>query len=251
MKKEIIVFAGTYEGRMLCENLDKNIFNITVCVASEYGKEMLSHIAGLNVLVSRLTSTEMVSLFEGKKVSIVVDATHPYAKDVTCNIVSATTTCGVEYFRVLREEKVFDSVKSVSDIDQAVDFLETTTGNILLTTGSKELAKFTRLTGFSDRVYARVLPSAEMITHCRDCGLSGNHILGLQGPFTLDFNIATIRQLDCKFIVTKNTGKAGGIDEKVQSAIDTNATIIIIDRPLKETGYSLESAITVLNKKYI
>ena len=129
-----------------------------------------------------------------------VDATHPYASVVTENIASACTKTETEYLRLLRdgasapEDAVF-----VSDIAGAVEYLNTTDGNILLTTGSKELNKFTSIKGFADRVYARVLPMEESLRLCESAGLKPAHILAMQGPFSREMNVAMLKSVDAKF----------------------------------------------------
>ena len=61
----------------------------------------------------------------------------------------------------------------------------------------------------------------------------------MQGPFSMELNQAMLAQYQCKYLVTKDSGKAGGFLEKIQAAEACGATVVIIGRPLVEEGLSL------------
>ena len=149
-----------------------------------------------------------------------LDATHPYAAEVTENIRAACQNTGFPYQRVLREAGAYqDKAIYVENTEAAVEFLEGTKGNILLTTGSKELGKFTALSDAGERIYARVLSLPSVMETCKGYGFEGKHLIGMQGPFSMELNAAMLRQYDCRYLVTKDTGKAGGFQEKIDAAL--------------------------------
>ena len=125
------------------------------------------------------------------------------------------------------------------DTQAAIEFLEGTEGNILLTTGSKELGKYTALSDAGERIYARVLSLPSVMETCKGYGFEGKHLIGMQGPFSMELNAAMLRQFDCKYLVTKDTGKAGGFQEKIDAALSCGTVPVIIGRPLKEEGLSV------------
>lgn len=53
-------------------------------------------------------------------------------------------------------------------------------------------------------------------------------------------NEATIRQFDIKIMVTKITGDVGGFAQKIEAAKNCNCQLLVISRPLDETGFSIE-----------
>lgn len=180
------VFAGTTEGRELVEFLaGQEDVSVTACVATDYGEALLPPAENLTVSARRMTAEEMADLLTGEKFDLVVDATHPYAREVTENIAAACEKTGTLYLRLLRdaEETAGDAV-FVPDIPAAVTFLDRTDGNILLTTGSKEILLYSNMRGFADRAYARVLPMEDSLRACREAGLSPSHIIAMQGPFS-------------------------------------------------------------------
>ena len=164
---KICVFAGTTEGRELVEFLSTQPVSVTACVATEYGETLLSPRENLTISAQRLTVIEMEELFAKERFDIVVDATHPYASVVTENIAAACKATGTEYLRLQRSGVVApEDAVFAADIEEAVSYLNSVEGNLLLTTGSKELHKFTSIKDFADRVYARVLPMEESYVIC-------------------------------------------------------------------------------------
>ena len=65
--KQVIVFAGTTEGRIIGEWLAAEGVETLCCVATEYGKELMKPEPGLDVRQGRLSAEEMQELFERKE----------------------------------------------------------------------------------------------------------------------------------------------------------------------------------------
>ena len=247
----ICVFAGTAEGRELVEFLSSQPIRVTACVATEYGEALLSPAENLAISTKRLTAEEMEQLFVSEQFDLVVDATHPYANVVTENICAACAATGTEYLRLLRggaaapEDAVF-----ASDIAGAAEYLNTVDGNILLTTGSKELGKFSSIRDFETRVYARVLPMEESLQACQSVGLKPAHILAMQGPFSAELNTAMLKSVDAKYMVTKDSGSKGGFDEKILAARKAGAKLVVIGRPPQKDGLNFNETISMLCERF-
>lgn len=228
---DIILFGGTDEGHKIADFLRKKNISYIVCVATDYGAEMIGN---KNVRVGRMDAEEMKKFFAEYNPKIIIDATHPYADKVTENIKSA---CNCRYIRVMREDDKTEYGISFDDIKSAATFLKTTEGEILITTGSKEIAEFAEL---SDRAYARVLPTGKSIKLCIKSGFKRERIISAKPPFSKEENAQVIRKKNIKYLVTKRTGKSGGFLEKVEAAKENGAQCIIINRPTEETGLTVE-----------
>lgn len=241
------VFAGTTEGRELIEFLVTQPVTVWACVATEYGETLLKPADNLHISAKRMTEEEMAEMMLEQHFDLVVDATHPYAPIVTENIMAACRKAETPYLRLLRGSKgaPADAV-FVSDVEEAVQFLNGTEGNILLTTGSKELKKYLGLEHLQDRVYARVLPMDASLTACQEVGLKPSHILAMQGPFSEEMNVAMLRAVSAKYLVTKEGGAPGGFDEKVRAARTAGAELVVIGRPPQQEGLSYSETITYL-----
>ncbi len=246
-----IVFAGTTEGYALCEFLSENRISVYACAATEYGGSLLTKNDFLHVSAGRLKTEDMEELFRKETPEIVLDATHPYAAEVTKNIRTACENAAVRYQRVLRPEgEKSGQAVYVDSPEAAAEFLSGTEGNIFLTTGSKELAKFTVIPDYRERLFARVLSIPFVIQSCAELGIEGKHLIGMQGPFSTEINEAMLRQFQCSYLVTKDTGFAGGFPEKLEACQRCGVTPVIIGRPLKEEGLSLPEARGFLAKLF-
>lgn len=238
-----LIFAGTSEGRELAAFLAGQRIPAVVCVATEYGEEVLPAMPGIRVLQGRMDREQMEELMDELRPLAVVDATHPYAEIVTENIEAACDGTGVKYFRLLREETLPEETPGVrvfADCDSAAVWLNGQEGNILLTTGMKELPAFVENIEHRERIFARVLLQEDVFEQIEQYGLSRKQVICMQGPFSKEMNAATLRMVNAAFLVTKESGKPGGFQEKLEAAQETGAVCVVIRRPVQETGHSEE-----------
>lgn len=136
-----VVFSGTTEGRQFSKILANLGVEVLVSVATEIGAEEQDENENITIHVGRCTAAEMTKLLHGA--SICVDATHPYAAEATRTICEACEITGVEYHRLLRTESELPKNSIVFETAaEAAKYLESTAGNILLTTGAKELPAY-------------------------------------------------------------------------------------------------------------
>lgn len=250
MDKPVLVFGGTSEGRKLAEIFNANNRKCTICVATDYGEKLLPKSENVNVICGRMDCNEICMLLgEDNKYSYVIDATHPYASVISENARNACIKTNTAYLRLLRSEtgsNIYnDGIKIFPDALQAAKYLDKTTGRILLTTGSKELPVFCGEIRDKSRITARVLPSAKAIEACNNAGLEGRQIIAMHGPFSREVNTAIIKQTGAAFIVTKESGNAGGFQEKIDAARETGTEVILIKRPVEEEGYSLDEILGI------
>lgn len=235
---KVLIFSGTADGRALSRRLAELGLEVTVCVATEYGAEEQGVYPGITILTGRRDAGEMASLLEG--CALCIDATHPYALEVTKNIRSACALAGVPCRRLLRDACPTDGAVTVSDANEAAAFLAKTEGNILLVIGSKDLKSYAALD--AGRLYPRVLPSHEAISACEAAGIPHRNIIAMQGPFTRELNAALLRQKKIAWLVTKDGGREGGFPEKAAAARETGARLVLLRRP-EEQGERFEEII--------
>lgn len=248
---KICLFAGTTEGRKLARFLEHQQVRTTVCVATEYGGEMIPPSENITVLSGRKNQDEILHLLQEEGFDLVIDATHPYAASVTESIRTACEECSVFCHRVLREDSaVSEDAVYVENAQAAAEYLNHTEGSILLTTGSKELPVYTSIRDFADRVYARVLPMEASLQSCRQAGLMPSHIIAMQGPFDENLNVAMLQFLSAKWMVTKDGGDAGGFAAKAGAAARTGTRMIVIGRPDQKNGASYRETIDLLCRRY-
>ena len=243
-----LIFSGTTEGRTLSEKLSAAGIAHIVCVATEYGGLVMEPSRFADVRKGRKTALEMYDLMK-EEAGIVFDATHPYAADVSRNILTACRAAAKEYVRIIRktDSGLFPENAEIHEFANTAECaaaLAETEGNILLTTGSKALAVYAADENVRSRLFARVLPSLESISLCEQAGLSGKQIIAMQGPFSAETDLALIRQFDIKTLVTKSSGRAGGAPDKVKAAAEAGIPVYMIGRPSEETGLSVGEALS-------
>ncbi|MCC2825991.1 precorrin-6A reductase [Faecalicatena orotica] len=255
--KQVIVFAGTTEGRQLSAWLAAAGVETLCSVATEYGELLVEKQPHLSVHQGRMLPEEMEQLFAEEGKPLVLDVTHPYAVAVSANIKAACEKTGCEYLRLIRPSlmnknacKTAEEIVVVESVEAAVNFLKTTEGSIFVTTGSKELAKFTALPDYQNRVYARVLATPEVVTQCTEAGFTGPHLICMQGPFSKELNLAMLRSIGAAWMVTKEAGRAGGFEEKMTAAKEAGVKVVLIGRPQEQAGLSIEEGVKLLAERF-
>ncbi len=283
--KNIVIFSGTTEGRTLSELLCENGIPHLISVATEYGKQLCPEHMLARVVQGRMNAEEMTAFLAKEQVDLVIDATHPYAVEVTENIRQAVHERSmqgqdVKYLRYVREthadlstivrsDMSFDddacvhksievsiepnrmgTIQGVHKIhyygsaEECEQALHSVAGNILLTTGSKELSVFCQSEELQKRLIVRVLPGQESIALCERQGLLGRQIIAMQGPFSEEMNLAIIRQYQVSCMVTKQSGRNGGFQEKLSAAAIAGIPVYVIGAPMQEAGSTLEEILS-------
>lgn len=257
--KKIAIFAGTTEGRKLSEYLAEAEIAHTICVATEYGEIVLKEHPLVKVHQGRMNQEEIESFLKDKNFAAVVDATHPFAKEITYNIKTAIGKLNMQgteisYMRLNRDDieqkgnGTEENIRYFETNEECAEALTYTEGNILLTTGSKELSKYCISEELRHRLYVRVLPAMESLLLCMEQGICGKQVIAMQGPFTAEMNAAVIRQYQISCLVTKESGISGGYQEKLTAAKETGIRTFVIGRPKENGGYSFAELCGELEK---
>ena len=237
---KVLIFGGTTEGREAAERLLAQGVPCTVSVATQYGEEVMEPHPLLKIHTGRLEQGAMAQLMRDGLFCCVLDATHPHAQEVSAQIRAACEKTGLPYLRLQREtgrtektggEKSDDRCVFVRDVEEAGTYLAGQPGRVLVTTGSKELGRFVKALGDVSRVTARVLPAEASLQACREAGLAGSQIFAMQGPFDTEMNCALIRHADAEWLITKETGAAGGYPEKLRAAQECRIGAVVIRTP--------------------
>lgn len=245
---EIFIFGGTTEGRVIAEWCVNHHVKAFVSVATDYGSKLLPGSKYLEILENRLDSEQMMRIFREKEISIVIDATHPYAVEVSRNISTACSECGVKKFRIIRNNNEnLEGAICFDDISDIISYLNQNSGNVLITTGSKEISRFCEVNNYQERCIVRILDVPSIVEQCSEMGFS--KIIAERGPFSLEKNSQHIIDFSADFVVTKDSGETGGFHEKLTAAKLCGAIPLIIKRPVEE-GIMLDKMLEILEEIY-
>ncbi len=232
----ILVLGGTIDGRTVAAELGAAGHAVRLSVVSEYGARLAAS-EGVEVWSGALDAEQLERL--AADASAVVDATHPFAQEISRNAVAACSRCGTPYLRYERAAgELPEGVLTASDAAEAarlaVDAARTADERptVLLTVGSKSVhvyAEAARAAGV--RLVARVLPVPESLSSCAAAGLEPRDIVAMQGPTSAELDAALLRHLGAQVLVTKESGAAGGFAEKLRAAQLTGAVAVVVRRP--------------------
>lgn len=258
---KVLIYSGTTEGRMLAQQLAQAGIECDVHVATEYGQIVMPQLDRVNVHVGRLDANEMYEAARNGYAAV-VDATHPFATEVSANIRKSLEKLDVPYIRLARKMNIVTDtaqenesgntgnrnsgnghVRYFADYESCAAALESTDGNILLTTGSKELGIFCNDGKLCERLYVRVLPGQDNIALCEAAGIRGKQIIAMQGPFSAEMNTALINQFSIKYIVTKASGEHSGFAEKLEAARNCGIEAFVIGMQAEDKGLSYDEVL--------
>ncbi|WP_177161153.1 precorrin-6A reductase [uncultured Fusobacterium sp.] len=229
------IIGGTKDSRDFIESLLKqNKNNIIVTTATPYGKKLLEEYP-IDVIVKPMDIDEMREFIKKYSIKRIFDFSHPYAQEVSKNAMDISKVVNILYYRFERENLEINSFNNkniiyFTDIFEITKFISNLNKNILVTLGSNTIEKFKNLPNLKN-IYFRILPTTLALGKLEECGIMAKNIIALQGPFSYDFNLAILKNYKIDYLVTKESGTTGGELEKIKSALDIGAKVLILRRP--------------------
>jgi precorrin-6A/cobalt-precorrin-6A reductase len=233
VSKRILLLSGTSEGPPLARALLAAGFAVRATVTREEAKENLFGPLTREVLVEARGFTEegLTAFLAQGEADLVLDATHPFAVRITCLARAVCLQLGIPYVRYERPDwEPPPGTRLVGSFAEAAELLESLGRRTLLTIGAKQLKHFAHLQG---RLYlvARVLPSVPSLQQALAAGFTPDRLLCLRPPFSRAFNRAILEEYRIRVLLTKASGREGGVEEKVLAAGDLGVEVIMIRRP--------------------
>jgi precorrin-6A/cobalt-precorrin-6A reductase len=230
----IFIISGTQDGRELVKQFAAKGYPLIVSTATAYGASLVEYSENCQVVHQRLNREQLIDFMNQHNVKILIDATHPYAVEVSLNAMDACEHLQIPYIRFERSQSndsdYQDIVYPVNGYEEAAKYLSNIQGNILLTTGSKTLEIFTNIIE-KHRIFARVLPTCDVLGKCENLGLKPSNIIAMQGPFSKNMNIEMMKKYNIQVLVTKDSGDIGGALDKLEAAHEMGISVVMIMRP--------------------
>ena len=190
----------------------------------------------------------------GVRKSAGIDATHPYTERIGPLARAATAELAVPCFRFLRPPALKGTsgasipaptpvVLPAPDHEQAARIAFSFGHPVLLTIGSRNLGPYAAAARASALpLYARVLDQDASIEACLSNGIERSHVIAARGPFSEEDNTALIQRLQIGVLVSKDSGAAGGVPEKLAAAVRTGCRVVMVQRPPAPDGVFEEIA---------
>jgi precorrin-6A/cobalt-precorrin-6A reductase len=176
------------------------------------------------------------NLIRDRCISCVVDATHPFAVEISRQAMDMCDRTKVPYLRLERETLAeldcYQHVRLVATVEEAGRLACATPGKMLSTIGVRKLPALTSQLGKrKDDLIVRVLPTVDSFATCEELGLHPSRIIGMQGPFSTEFDAMLIRTFGITAMIAKESGNRGGLSAKIQACKETDCRLLVIGRP--------------------
>lgn len=223
----IWLIGGTSDALKIAETILKHNRKCLITTTTDYGAQ-LANMNGVQVIKKRLTQEGMAAFINKYKIAHIVDASHPYASEVSLNAIAVAKEKGIEYYRFERETYPLKNAIYYKTYNELSESLIQKKGNILLTIGSKNVSHFSEL---KNRLIVRVLPMEESIRSCIDAKIPLHNILALKGIVSQKLNEQLMDEFNIKHLVTKDTGVAGGFTSKTNAALKLGVKIHVLSKP--------------------
>lgn len=242
MQKKVWLVGGTSDSVAIARMLLIKQVPFVVSVATPAARNLYQ--SQIKVLIGCLNRQEMQSFCWQENITSIIDASHPYAVEVSQNAIAVAAQLNISYLRYERKEyqtsKIEDS--PIIELDSfptllAGDYL--LQQRTLLTIGCKALNQF-KSWQKKAILYARVLPRVESLKTALNADFTSDRIIAMRPRFNFAFEKALWQQWNISLVVTKASGIAGGENIKRQVATDLNIPLIIIGRP--KINYPLKTS---------
>lgn len=220
---EVLILGGTAEARALARRLDDAGI---AAVSSLAGRVQNPRLPVGQVRIGGFGGVAgLAAWMRDRGIRAVVDATHPFAAQISSNAVRACAGAGVPLLRLTRPEwepGPADRWEQVPDITAAAAAVAERGGRVFLTTGRQDVGAFA---GVHDAWFLiRVVdpPRGPLPPH--------HEILRSRGPYGLDDERALLAKARIDLLVTKNSG--GELTRaKLTAAAETGIEVIMVQRP--------------------
>jgi len=220
----ILILGGTQEGFDLAERL-----------AEVDGVEIVSSLAGRTreprtpkgaVRTGGFGGAEGLARYlREARITHLINATHPFAEEISANAVAAAEAAGIPLMRLLRSAWIAqrdDRWVGARNALEAAELCRREGGRIFLTLGSGELTAFAHV--HNAHFVVRMVDAPEEVP-LRDC-----RTIAARGPFSLQDELRLLAEHHIGLVVAKNSG-GDATYAKIEAARRMRLPVIMIERP--------------------
>lgn len=245
MTKRVLILGGTGEARQLAGALAEHPgLHITLSLA---GRTQNPAAQPVPVRVGGFGGAAgLAEYLRSERVELLIDATHPYAGQISRNAAEAVQAAGVELLQLRRPAWVAgagDDWRDVEDVAAAVEALGDAPRRVFLALGRQEVAAFAQA---PQHVY--VVRSVDPINWPT---LEHATFITARGPFSADEDEALLREHGIEVIVAKNSGGSATFS-KMEAARRLGIPVLLLKRPgWPDAPFveSVEEALAYLEKR--
>lgn len=224
MRPNLLILGGTTEGRSLCKAVAEAGLSGTVSMAGRVERPAPQDVP---MRVGGFGGTEgLVRYLHEHAITHVIDATHPFAAQMSRNAIYACERSGTPLIALTRapwQAAPEDRWKHVPDIAGAVAALGCPPKRVMLAVGRMHLQDFT-----ANPQHAYLLRLVDPPTE--PVGFPDATVIVERGPFTLEGDRAILTEHRIDLVISKNAGGTGA-QAKILAARELGLPVLMIDRP--------------------
>jgi precorrin-6A/cobalt-precorrin-6A reductase len=244
----ILLLGGTSESAPLALSLAEAGHSVLVSMATDVPFDIVAH-PRVRRRSGPLDEEGMAALVGDQAIGFIVDATHPFAAVAKRTARSVATRLRIPYLALTRPPGITagESVLRVPDHDVGARMAFEFGQPVLLTIGSKNLEPYAKEARKRHLpLVARVLDHPASMAACHRAGLGEDCLILGRGPFSFEQNREAIQRFRIGVLVTKDSGRAGGFEAKVQAAAAESCRVVVVDRPTVAAAPSVTSIAEVV-----
>lgn len=236
----ILLIGGTHDTGPLAMQLARAGYDVLVSTATDTPLDVGGH-PRISRRAGRLDEHAMVTLIREYNIRAIVDASHPYAAQIRALTSQVANALRLPYLTFIRPSTL-DAASPVEWADghvQAAALAFAHNRPVLLTTGANNLLPYAQRSAETHTpLFVRVLPIDDSLAACQRASIDRNHVIAARGPFSVAENRRHLQLTGARVIITKDSGRAGGVTEKLEAAKLDNCHVIVVRRPQIPTEHA-------------
>lgn len=235
----VLLLAGTGEARHIAFALSRNARVVSMASLARAGRRPMP--LGIPTRIGGWGGRDAFRAWlDEKGINGIIDATHPFAADISARAAEVAAELGIDYLQFLRPSwrpSAGDDWVFLNTEEEAADHISEG-ATVFLATGRKRLAAYSGLS--SQELICRViegpagpfpLPNGRFVLH--------------RPPFSVEQEVATFRALGVDWIVARNSGGSGS-RAKIDAARELGLRVAMIRRPPQPEAARAETLSEVL-----
>ncbi|NMX76524.1 cobalt-precorrin-6A reductase [Pseudomonas sp. WS 5532] len=205
-----------------------------LAIARTLGPEHIYSLAGVGRVPTDLTCQVRVGGYGGhaglaqfvrdEQISLILDATHPYAAQISQNAATAATVCGIPCWALRRpawQPQAGDDWREVRDWAELIEALKPFK-RPLFTLGREPLQHLDEIP--ADQFWT--LRALDVYPGNERC-----EVIGARGPFLIEDERALFERRGIDVLISKNSGSAA-TEPKLEVARELGVPVLVLKRPV-------------------
>lgn len=226
------LIGGTEESKHLALAIAQAHIPCTVTVTTEAARALYPADSTVRVWVGQLTSEILPQFLQQQHIAAILDASHPFAVEISRGAIAAAQPCCLPYLRYERTAIIQHrgTTHTLPSLEALLTPERLQGQRLLAILGYRMLAQF-QPWQHQATLFARILPSPTALEAALAAGFTPDRLIALRPPVCPDLERALWQQWQISLVVAKASGSAGGEDVKRQVAADLGIPLVIIERP--------------------